>query len=88
MDDIRKKLDEMAKDIVEIKVSTAEINTTLIGQRESLDYHIMRTDLLEDKVLLLKESVDKSKGMKDLIIFLVKVSSVLIAAVTAFKKFF
>lgn len=82
------KLDRIAEDIIEIKISTASISTTLTAQKESLDYHIRRTDALEDRLELLKSEVDKSKGMKELTLFLLKAGSLIAAVITALKKFF
>jgi len=45
------KLDKVAEDIVDIKVNVASINAILGGQKESLDFHIHRTNTLEDWVM-------------------------------------
>jgi len=81
---LESKLDKISDDIVEIKV-------TLGKQEENINYHIKRSDLLEDQVSLLKEDISKSKGAKDLIVFLAKVGSFIVAAVgvilTIVKRF-
>lgn len=68
------KLDKMSDDIVDIKV-------TLGRQESSINYHIKRSDLLEDQVSLLKEDIAKSKGAKDFLVFTAKIGSFLAALV-------
>jgi hypothetical protein len=78
------KLDKISDDIVEIKV-------TLGRQESSIGYHIKRTDLLEEKVELLKEDISKSKGAKDSLVFMAKIGSFLVAiaglAIALVKRF-
>jgi hypothetical protein len=87
MDDVKHKINQIADDTNEIKITMAQMEVTLSLQQRSLDHHIKRTDLLEEKVSLLKESYDKSKGIKEFILFVAKVGTVLLAALAALKKF-
>ena len=76
------KLDDMGRDITDIKVILAK-------QETHLAEHIKRSDLLEEKVSILREEVYKSKGIKDFMLFIVKISSLpaaIIALIAALKK--
>ena len=42
------KVEEIAKDVVDIKINQARHEEILIKQEDNLKYHIKRTDLLED----------------------------------------
>lgn len=42
------KVEEIAKDVVDIKINQARHEEILIKQEENLKYHIKRTDLLQD----------------------------------------
>ncbi len=80
------KLDKILEDLVDVKVNIAEINQTLKSQHASLDYHILRSDSLEEQVDILKVHVHKAHGAKEFIIFSAKVLAGLAAlvAVVAF----
>lgn len=54
MDD---KLDKIANDVQEIKLSLVKMDMTLERNTESLVTHVKRTDLLEQKVELVKTEV-------------------------------
>lgn len=51
------KLDKIANDVQEIKLSLVKMDMTLERNTDSLENHIKRTDLLESKVEVLKEQV-------------------------------
>lgn len=51
------KLDKIKDDVQEIKVTLAKMEVTLERNTGSLETHIKRTDLLEQKVELLKTEV-------------------------------
>lgn len=68
------KMDKISDNIVEIKI-------TLAKQEENIAHHVKRTDLLEDKVDLLKEDILKSKGVKDFLVFIAKIGSFFAALV-------
>jgi len=49
-DGLHHKIDKISEDITDIKVNMAGINSTLSSQKDSLDHHIKRTDLLEQRM--------------------------------------
>lgn len=51
------KLDKISNDINDIKLSLVKMDMTLERNTESLEMHIKRTDLLEQKVEVLKNEV-------------------------------
>lgn len=87
MSDERKLLEKISEDIVDIKVTLAKQETLLSKQEKSLDEHVKRTNLLEDKVEILRDEVTKSKGIKEFILFIAKISSLIGAILIAAKKF-
>ena len=69
----KEKIDKISEDIVDIKISVAEINQTLLNQHDSLERHMARSSAVEAQVDILKEHVYKAHGAKDFIIFSAKV---------------
>lgn len=72
---IEEKLDKVADHI-------ADINTTIAKQEVSLDEHIRRTNLLEEKVAPLEKHVSMVNGVIKFIVLL----SAIAAIVEVFKK--
>lgn len=90
MDEIKAKLNKIADDIVEIKV-------TLAAQQSDIAHHIKRSDLLEDKMELIetefktdlmpiKEHVNQIQGIKNGTMFVLKVSVAVATILTALAK--
>jgi hypothetical protein len=48
--------------LVEIKVHLAELKTLQVSIEKNLDYHIKRTDIVEDKLEFLKRNVYMAQG--------------------------
>jgi hypothetical protein len=83
------KIDKISDDIMDIKISVAEINQTLFSQHESLERHMARSAAVESQVEILKEHVYKAHGAKEFIIFSVKLLaglSGLVALITFIMK--
>ena len=81
MSDDKRLLEKISDDIVDIKV-------TLAKQNESLTHHVRRTDLLEEKVDILKEEVAKSRSVKEFLLFVAKISPLIGAIIIGIKKLF
>lgn len=73
-------LQKISEDITDIKV-------TLAKQEVHLEEHIKRSTLLEEKVAILREEVAKSKGIKDFLVFIAKVSSLVGILLGLAKRF-
>lgn len=73
-------LQKIASDITDIKVTIAK-------QEIHLAEHIRRSDLIEQKVEILREEVAKSKGVKDVFIFIAKVLPLIGIIFGLVKKF-
>lgn len=56
---LENKLDKLESKFDKMDGHLDSINSTLIRQEESLRYHILRTDLAEENIKLLKDSFDK-----------------------------
>ena len=56
---LENKLDKLEVKFDKIGGHLDSINSTLIRQEESLKYHILRTDLAEENIKLLKDNFDK-----------------------------
>lgn len=79
MDDrVEKKLDKIAEDITEIKV-------TLAGQHVSLVEHVRRTNLLEKKIEPIQKHVDYIQGGIKLILLLGGVAAIIEAVSICLK---
>lgn len=90
MDEIKSKLNKIADDIVDIKVTMASMST-------DVSHHIKRSDLLEDRqdrdkrelkeeIQPLKEYISQAQGVKNAIMFTLKVLAVTAAILTALAK--
>lgn len=90
MDEIKSKLNKIADDIVEIKI-------TLAAQHTDIAHHIKRSDLLEDKLDLvkdhfeaeiqpLKDHVTQVQGAKNAFMLVLKILAVTAAILTALAK--
>lgn len=90
MDEIKNKLDKISDDIVEIKV-------TLAAQHADIAHHIKRSDLLEDKMDIMKQDIEadlepikkhvsQMDGIKDVVMFTLKVITVAAAVIAAIAK--
>jgi hypothetical protein len=79
MGDDKRLLEKISDDIVEIKV-------TLAKQNESLAHHVKRTDLLEDKVDILREEVSKARSIKEFLLFAAKISPLIGVIILGIKK--
>lgn len=90
MDEIKSKLDKISDDIVEIKI-------TLASQAVDVAHHIKRSDLLEEKLEVLKQGLDadlkpikdhvsQMDGIKAATMFALKILAVSAAVLTAFAK--
>lgn len=83
------KIDKISEDIVDIKVSVAEINQTLVSQHDSLERHMARSAAVEAQVDILRTHVMKAHGAKEFIMFSVKLLgglAALIAVITFVMK--
>jgi len=60
------KLDKIQEDVTEIKISIVEI-------QKDINYHIMRTDLAEENLNVLKQEVQPIKLHVERVNFLVKI---------------
>ena len=60
------KLDKIQEDVTDIKISIVEI-------QKDINYHIMRTDLAEENLNVLKQEVQPIKLHVDRVNFLVKI---------------
>ena len=90
MDEVKSKLNKISDDIVEIKI-------TLAAQHADISHHIKRSDLLEDKIDIMKQDIDheiqpikdhvtKVQGISSAILFALKVLAVAAAILTALAK--
>ena len=77
MDDFNKH--KISKDIEQIKKSLTSIDKTLALQHLSLDTHIKRTNLLEQKLDPIERHVEQIRGIAKLLGFLVAVAGVVAA---------
>lgn len=76
---LTEKMDKISADIGDIKI-------TLVKQEENIAHHIYRTALAEERIEKLEEDVDpiklqqaKNQGIKDLLLFIAKFGSFLVA---------
>lgn len=60
--DLFLKLDKMSNDIADLRISAAQSVVILDRNSKDIENHIKRTDLLEEKVVILKQSVDGTES--------------------------
>lgn len=89
------KIDKIAEDIVDIKITSVKQEVTLALQKDVLDEHIRRTSIAEERIEMIrtelepiKNHISKIQGFKDTSIFLVKFISVLSGLIIALFKSF
>lgn len=70
---------KLTKEIEHIKKSLMSIDKTLALQHQSLETHIKRTDLLENKLEPVEKHVEQVRGVVQLLMFLVAVAGVIAA---------
>lgn len=63
MEEIRKNLQEIKSDIKEISSDIKAIDHTLVKQQASLDEHIRRTNILEQKLEPIEKHVQMISGV-------------------------
>lgn len=68
MDDFTSK--KLMKDVDHIKRSLASVDKTLALQHLSLETHIKRTNLLEEKLLPVEQHVEQVRGVGKFIMYL------------------
>lgn len=74
------KMDIMSEKLNDINAELAKISTTLNAQHESLDYHIKRTNLLEEKQNSTEKFVYQCIGVGKLIAIGSALSAMVMAA--------
>ena len=63
---MRDKIDKIYDDLTELKISSVKQNEILERLTESVEYHIKRTDALEDLHAILKEDMIRARAEHEL----------------------
>ncbi len=77
MDELTSKA--VRKDIEQIKKTLTSMDKTLALQQQSLDLHIKRSDMLEQKLVPIEKHVEQVRGISKFVAFLVVLASAIAA---------